>query len=159
MGRQMVITLGRGRQVSLDVPWESAAAAETVAWGAELGGRLPAGCVVGLCGELGAGKTVLAGALLHGAGLDRSIHVTSPTFTLMNRYPGGHVHVDLYRIESVQEAFQAGIEEVLLDPGPGLVVVEWFEKFPGLWPGGHLRLDIEITGEGTRLLRVGGSHD
>jgi tRNA threonylcarbamoyladenosine biosynthesis protein TsaE len=115
--------------------------------------------VVGLVGDLGAGKTVLADALLHGAGLERSVVVTSPTFTLMNRYPGRvpYVHVDLYRVESAREAFGAGIQEVLLEPGEGFVVVEWFEKFPELWPPHHLRLDIAIKGPARRTISAGES--
>jgi tRNA threonylcarbamoyladenosine biosynthesis protein TsaE len=154
----MVVSLGHGRQVTLDVPFQSPGEDRTRQWGLDLGRRLPPGCVVGLAGELGAGKTVLASGLLHGAGLDASIPVTSPTYTLVNRYPGERpfVHVDLYRVESAREAFDAGIEEILLEPGPGLVVVEWFEKFPELWPPDHLRLDLEVTAPETRIIRAGG---
>lgn len=158
MGTDMIITLSGGRQVNVDASFHSGAVEQTRTWGMDLGRRLPPGCVVGLVGELGAGKTVLADGLLHGAGLDPSIPVTSPTFTLVNRYPGPvpYVHVDLYRVESSRDAFHAGIEEILLDPGRGLIVVEWYEKFPDLWPAHSLRLDLEVSGPGERIIRTGG---
>lgn len=159
MSNEMVIALGTGRQVTVAAPFRSAGEQETEAWALDLGGRLPAGLVVGLTGELGAGKTVLACALLRGAGLDPDITVTSPTFTLMNRYPGRipYVHVDLYRLETARDAFQAGIEEVVLDPSGGLVVVEWYEKFAHAWPVDVLRLFIGIEDDGARLITTGES--
>jgi tRNA threonylcarbamoyladenosine biosynthesis protein TsaE len=157
MSNEMVIALGAGRQVTVAAPFRSTSEEQTSQWAARLGSHLPAGIVVGLTGELGAGKTVLARALLRGAGLDPTIAVTSPTFTLMNRYPGRvpFVHVDLYRLETVRDAFQAGIEEVVLDPSGGIVVVEWYEKFAQSWPVDALRLFIDIEGDGIRRIGVG----
>ncbi len=154
----MVITLGTGRQVSVEAPFLSTGEEQTEAWGARLGAALPGGLVVGLTGELGAGKTVLARALLRGAGLDPSIVVTSPTFTLMNRYPGPVplVHVDLYRLDTPLDAFQAGIEEAVLEPAGGLVIVEWYERFAEAWPVDALRLTIEVEKDGTRRITAGG---
>ena len=146
--------------MAVETPFRSAGEGPTRRWGTDLGGRLPAGTVVGLAGDLGAGKTVLADGLLHGAGLDPSVRVTSPTFTLVNRYPGRlpYAHVDLYRLESASEAIDAGIEEIMLDPGNGLVVVEWFDKLPQIWPPCFLRLDIEIESRRVRVIRAGGAH-
>ncbi|MBW2262986.1 MAG: tRNA (adenosine(37)-N6)-threonylcarbamoyltransferase complex ATPase subunit type 1 TsaE [Deltaproteobacteria bacterium] len=157
---EMLIALGTGRQVRVEAPFRSAVEEQTEAWGCRLGGLLPGGLVVGLTGDLGAGKTVLARALLRGAGLDPAIEVTSPTFTLMNLYPGPVplVHVDLYRLESVRDAFQAGIEEVILDPAGGLVVVEWYEKFADAWPVDVLRLFIDVEEDGARRISAGESH-
>ena len=157
MSNEMVIALGTGRQVIVQVPFLSTGEAQTEDWGVRLGGLLPGGLVVGLTGELGAGKTVLARALLRGAGLDTAVNVTSPTYTFMNRYPGPvfFVHVDLYRLETVRDAFQAGIEEAILEPGEGLVVVEWYEKFEQAWPVDVLRLYIDIEEDGARRIRAG----
>jgi tRNA threonylcarbamoyladenosine biosynthesis protein TsaE len=158
MSNEMVVSLGAGRQVTVAAPVRTLGEEQTALWGARLGSLLPDGLVVGLTGELGAGKTVLARALLRGAGLDPAIAVTSPTFTLMNRYPGRipFVHVDLYRLESARDAFQAGIEEVVLDPAGGLVVVEWYERFARDWPVDVLRLFIDVEEDGARRITAGG---
>lgn len=157
--RQMVVALGPGRQVAVRSPFDSTSEGQTRAWGRELGEDLPDGVVVGLVGDLGAGKTVLASAILHGAGLDPSVRVVSPTFTLMNRYPSPRtlVHMDLYRLDSAADAHEAGIADVMLSVPDGVVVVEWFERFPRLWPPEYLRIDIQHTGPTSRTLRVSGS--
>ena len=154
----MQIEIGDGRSIVVDTPFLSAGPGDTEEWGRRLGATLPCGIVVGLSGGLGAGKTLLAGAIFHGAGLDREVHVTSPTFGIMNRYPAPlplH-HVDLYRLASAREAHAAGVVEILVDPGNGIVVVEWFEKFPEIHPPCWLRIGIEILDGGRRRIEAGG---
>lgn len=122
-------------------------ATETRRLGARLGRLLRAGGVVGLTGDLGAGKTVLASGIFNGAGMARKARVTSPTFTLVNVYPGPVelYHVDLYRLGSSAEAVEAGITELWEHEG-AVVVVEWFEKFPELWPEAFIGVRIHILG-------------
>lgn len=154
----MVVALDARRQVRVQTPYVSGSEDRTRGWGRLLGAALPRGTVVGLVGELGAGKTVLASAVLRGAGLDPSVRVTSPTFTIMNHYPGDrpYVHVDLYRLADAAEAFEAGVAEALTHPGDGVVVVEWFERFSSLWPDSYLRVDIAIEDARGRLLAASG---
>jgi tRNA threonylcarbamoyladenosine biosynthesis protein TsaE len=120
-------------------------AAETRKLGARIGRMMRGGGVVGLTGDLGAGKTVMAAGLFNGAGMSREARVTSPTFTLVNVYPGPIelYHVDLFRLESPAEVMDAGITE-LWENGGALVVVEWFEKFPELRPESFLDVRIQI---------------
>ena len=106
---------------------------ETFELGLRLAGELRRGDVVALTGDLGAGKTALAQGVA--AGLGVAAEVTSPTFTLIHEYPGGRLplfHIDLYRLESQEEALGTGLEEYL--GGEGVALVEWADKFAALLP-------------------------
>lgn len=103
-----------------------------------------AGDLVCLWGELGAGKTQLAKGIGRGLAIDATI--TSPTFILMNEYPGRMplFHVDLYRLADASDALAGGvIDDRQAD---GLTVVEWPERMGGVLPAG--RLDVRIGGHG-----------
>lgn len=115
------------------------------------------GDVVGLCGDLGAGKTTLAGYVAHSLGVPAKIHVTSPTFTLIKEYQGRLpiYHMDLYRLGDPSELYDLGIWEYY--DGDGVCLVEWCDRFDDLWPEDALVLHIELgTGE-ERLIRASGS--
>jgi tRNA threonylcarbamoyladenosine biosynthesis protein TsaE len=104
---------------------------ELVAFGERLGAELPAGAVVTLAGELGAGKTTLVQAIARGLGV--TAPATSPTYNLVHRYQGrrGPVfHLDCYRLRNPDEAADLDWEGIL---GEGdAVLVEWPEK-AGAW--------------------------
>ncbi len=90
-----------------------------------------AGLVIGLTGELGAGKTHLVKGLARGLGV--TARVTSPSFTLVHEYRDGRLplfHLDLFRLETPAQVLAAGLEEYLLDPH-GVTVVEWVERWLG----------------------------
>lgn len=117
-------------------------AAATEALGRALAARLTAGDVVLLWGDLGAGKTTLARALLRalpGPPGSAEETVPSPTFTLVQLYErelGPVWHFDLYRLNHPEEVWELGWEEAL----QGLVLVEWPERLGGLLPAGALSL-------------------
>tara|TARA_R110002096_G_scaffold143328_1_gene299064 strand:- start:15271 stop:15747 length:477 start_codon:yes stop_codon:yes gene_type:complete len=118
---------------------------------------LVAGDVIGLIGDLGAGKTLLTQGVAAGLGVPESVRVTSPTFSLINEYAGGRlpmVHVDLYRIEVEAELEHIGLEEML--DNAGVSSVEWCERFPVL-PDDHLLVRIAIEGENKRVLSARGT--
>lgn len=119
-----------------------------------LGRVVPAGTVIGLEGELGAGKTFFVEALARGLGVPREHPVTSPTFTLVHIVEGGRlplVHVDLYRLESGADIDELGIDEWL--PGPGVTAVEWWSRLPAPRPDA-LEITIEVRGARARELVV-----
>ncbi len=121
-----------------------------------LGPLLGAGDVIGLVGDLGAGKTLLTQGIAAGLLVPKEVRVTSPTFSLINEYAGGRlpmVHVDLYRIEAQAELEHIGLEEML--DHDGVSAVEWCEKFPVL-PDDHLLVTLTIAGENARTLAVQG---
>jgi len=104
--------------------------AETEALGETWGRTAPSGLVIGLCGDLGAGKTQLVKGLARGLGITARVH--SPTFALVNIYAGGRLalfHLDLYRLETRDQILAAGLAEYL-EP-PGVTVIEWAERWFG----------------------------
>ena len=103
--------------------------AETESLGEEWGRAAESGWVIGLSGDLGAGKTQLVKGLARGLGVTERIH--SPTFALLNEYLGGRLplfHLDLYRLENRQQIIGAGLEEYFYEPH-GVAVIEWIERW------------------------------
>jgi tRNA threonylcarbamoyladenosine biosynthesis protein TsaE len=96
---------------------------------------------VALSGELGAGKTTLVQGIAVGLGVDEP--VVSPTFTLVREYRGRlHLaHVDVYRLERIQDVMDLGLEEI--GEGEAVLVVEWGDAIDVLLPTD--RLDVELT--------------
>jgi len=113
----------------------------TQSFAAALGRLLAAGDLVLLVGELGAGKTAFAQGLARGLGVDEP--VTSPTFTIVHEYEGRVplAHVDVYRLERVQDLYDLGFDE-LVDDGR-VTVVEWGDRVEHLVPADHLVVRIE----------------
>jgi tRNA threonylcarbamoyladenosine biosynthesis protein TsaE len=102
--------------------------AETEALGERWGRAAQRGLVIGLSGDLGAGKTQFVKGLARGLGITARVH--SPTFTLVNEYGGGRLklfHLDLYRLETRKQILSAGLEEYL--QSDGVAVIEWAERW------------------------------
>jgi tRNA threonylcarbamoyladenosine biosynthesis protein TsaE len=129
---------------------------ETRALGSSIAKMLPDRGVVLLIGELGAGKTTLAQGIVEGRGVASAEEVSSPTFTLIHEYgePVGVYHVDLYRLNTLDEARRLGLEDVLEQPV--LVLVEWGERFPELLPEQRVEITLSYKGEQTRSVQVRG---
>ncbi|MGE0425345.1 MAG: tRNA (adenosine(37)-N6)-threonylcarbamoyltransferase complex ATPase subunit type 1 TsaE [Reyranellaceae bacterium] len=111
--------------------------------GAAMARRLAIGDVVALHGDLGAGKTELARAVIRAAAGDESLTVPSPTFTLAETYDttsGSIWHFDLYRLESPDQVWELGLEEALAG---GISLIEWPERIGALLP--TRRLDVTLA--------------
>lgn len=103
---------------------------ETFALGEQWGRDAQPGWVIGLTGDLGAGKTHLVKGLAQGLGL--TTRVLSPTFALVHEYTGGRLplaHLDLYRLDTPAQILGAGLEVYFENP-PGVAVIEWCERWP-----------------------------
>lgn len=126
----------------------------TISLGKALGRILQPGAVVLLSGGLGAGKTVLASGLARGLGVDPEYCIVSPTFTLLNIYPGRveFFHADLYRLSGGE----AGELELLEEAARGVLVVEWAERAAGSWPGQAVGIELTLAGEQVRKAVVQG---
>ena len=116
---------------------------QTRAFGLEFATRARPGWVIGLSGDLGAGKTACVKGFAEGLGIaDR---ITSPTFSLVNEYRTGRLvlaHLDLYRLDSMEAIFSAGLETYLQPEG--VAVFEWFERWTGPLPSDFTRVQIEV---------------
>jgi len=125
---------------------------ETEAAGERLGRTLGPSDVVGLIGELGAGKTCFVQGLTRGLGV--TVHATSPTFVLVNEYRGRlpvH-HVDAYRTATVTEIADLGLEEMI--DGDGVTVIEWAEKARPLLPARTIYVRIDGVGDEPRTITI-----
>lgn len=125
---------------------------ETRDIGNVLAAALEPGDVVVLAGELGSGKTVLAQGIARGLGVDEP--VPSPTFVIVREYRGRLplAHVDVYRLDHVQELHDLGFEEVV--DGEGVTVIEWGDRVRGVLPRERLEIALEGSGGAERKLLV-----
>jgi tRNA threonylcarbamoyladenosine biosynthesis protein TsaE len=132
----------------------STAPEETQKVGAALAELLVPGDVVSLTGDLGAGKTCLVQGAARGLGV--SDHVASPTFVLVREYRGAVpvYHLDVYRLERMQEVIDLGFED-LLDPS-GIMFVEWGDAIEELLPQSYLEARLTVDDDEARRIRVGG---
>lgn len=103
--------------------------------------------------EMGAGKTTLICTLCKEV-LQSEDNLSSPTFSLINLYDSPSIgqicHIDLYRIESDEEAINAGVEEAITSSN--LSLIEWPEKTPNLYEGTVVEVEIGILPEGKRKI-------
>jgi len=125
---------------------------ETEDAGERLGRALGPGAVVALTGELGAGKTCFIQGLVRGLGVTG--RATSPTFVLINQYPGRVpvYHVDAYRTESLTELMDLGLLELL--GGGGVTVIEWADKLESLLPPEAIHVHIDGVGDQPRAITI-----
>jgi N-acetylmuramate 1-kinase len=113
--------------------------------------KLKPGDVIALQGNLGAGKTAFARALIRAAVGDPEAEVPSPTFSLVQTYDASRLklaHLDLYRLTSEDETVELGVDELLSD---GALLVEWPERAPALI--GPDRLTLRLSEAGSEHLR------
>jgi len=114
------------------------------------------GDVVSLTGDLGAGKTTLVQGAARGLGVRDP--VLSPTFTLVRQYRGERpvYHLDVYRLDRVQDVLDLGFEEML--DQDGVVFIEWGDAIRAVLPAEHLEIAVTMPADGDlRLLALSGS--
>lgn len=132
---------------------EIADEAETIAFASDLATLLERGDTLTLAGDLGAGKTTFARAVIRALMQDPSVEAPSPTFTLMQVYESDAVrivHADFYRIDSAAELTGLGWEEETED---AIVLVEWAERAPDALPPDRLELRLSFTDDENRNAR------
>ncbi len=127
---------------------------ETHSFGRRLGEVLEPGLCVGLTGPVGAGKTRLVKGIAAGASVPRSVMVNSPTFVIVNEYPGRLIlyHVDAYRLHGVAELAAVGFGEMIRSDGA--VIVEWADRVAAAMPDDHLAVRMDHVDETTRRITL-----
>jgi tRNA threonylcarbamoyladenosine biosynthesis protein TsaE len=130
---------------------------ETRDLGKDLARTLEPGSVVALIGPLGSGKTVLVQGICTGLGVEKT--VTSPTFVIINEYPGSLnrspiwvYHFDLYRLENIDEFLRLGYEEYFF--GKGITLIEWAEKIREFLPNKRTEINLRILSESEREISI-----
>lgn len=136
-------------RITINLPDETA----TKQLGVTLSGVFAAGDIVRLCGDLGAGKSTLARAVI--ASLSDVDDAPSPTYMLVETYETAALllwHFDLYRLESAADVWELGLEEAL---DGGTLLIEWPERIDGLLPKNTLTVRLKIDGTGRNALIEG----
>jgi tRNA threonylcarbamoyladenosine biosynthesis protein TsaE len=116
---------------------------ETRSIASEFARNLPTGTVLSLVGDLGAGKTEFVKGVAIGLGFRGE--VTSPTFTILHEYRGGHLplfHMDFYRIRDERELDEIGLDDYL--KAEGVCAVEWGDKFRDRLPADSFEIRLAI---------------
>ncbi len=134
-------------------------ARETQKLGEKLANSLKGGSIIALFGDLGSGKTTFVKGLAKGLGIKERI--LSPTFVLIRQYLAinhqpsiiNFYHVDLYRIEAVEEVKGIGLEEIFTDE-KGIVAIEWAEKIKTILPKKRIEVYFEYAGEKQRKIEI-----
>ena len=130
----------------------SKSARQTMSWGKNLGKLIQGGEIIGLVGELGAGKTCFVRGFAEGVEVGKDAWVRSPTFTLINEYNGRLpvYHIDLYRVGERAQQDGLNLREYLY--GDGVSLIEWFEYLPADEVDEFLQINLAHLGGARRQL-------
>ena len=133
--------------------WHTHDVEGTRAVGMRLGRRVQRGDFIACCGTLGAGKTAFVQGFAQGAEVGADAYVRSPTFALVHEYHGRlpMYHFDLYRLASSHELLDIGFDDYCA--APGVVIVEWADKFPELLPTPRLDVYLQVVTTEVRAIR------
>lgn len=126
---------------------------DTVRLGKRLGADLVPGDVIALTGVIGAGKSLIAGAIAAGLGIE--ITMASPSFVIVASYEGAVAvnHIDLYRLGDYAEAVSAGVEEAI--HSNAVNIVEWADRVPAILPTGRIDISLELREDpNERLIKI-----
>ncbi len=127
---------------------------ETQKLGKTIGNWIEHPLVIGLIGDLGSGKTAFVQGLAEGLDVPGKYYITSPTFTLINEYPGRLplFHIDLYRLDGICDLEDIGLDELLYEQA--VIAIEWAEKMSDDLPADHLTITFEIAADDCRKISL-----
>lgn len=126
---------------------------QTRALGSAFSRILKPGDLVGLNGDLGAGKTFICKEMIKALGVEDE--VTSPSYTIMNEY-GSVYHFDVYRLNDIEEMYEIGYEEFFFSDG--MCFVEWSDEVASLLPDAYFRIEMTLGDDlGQRIVEIKGT--
>lgn len=127
---------------------------ETKKLGKIIGKAVTSGTVLALTGDLGSGKTCFVQGLARGLEVPDDYYITSPSYTLINEYPGRYplFHVDLYRISDPMDMEDIGLFEIL--HMRGIVAIEWADRIEQKHLPDSINIHFELTGDKTRKICI-----
>ena len=127
---------------------------ETKNLGKTIGTAVTGGTVLALTGDLGSGKTSFVQGLAIGLEVPAGYYITSPSYTLINEYPGRFTlfHVDLYRISDPMELEDIGLYEILRNSG--IVAIEWADRMEQEPLSDSINIHFELTDDKTRKINI-----
>ncbi len=132
---------------------------ETRKLGQLLGAWIHFPLIIALTGEMGSGKTAFIQGLARGLDVPEQYYITSPTYTLINEFPGRRplIHVDLYRLSQAADFEQIGLDEVL--DRQAVIAIEWADRLCEPLDADHLALTFEIMDDEIRRIGlIAGGH-
>lgn len=126
----------------------------TFSLGKAIGENILPGTIIALTGDLGAGKTAFVKGLARGLGVPDNYPITSPTYTLINEYPGKYpfFHVDLYRLENKVDFEDIGLYDMLDEHS--VAAIEWADRLDSAILAKALQIHIEFADDHSRLLHI-----
>ena len=127
---------------------------ETRALGNKIGKMLNTGVTLALTGDLGSGKTSFVQGLAKGLDVSEKYYITSPTFTLINEYPGRIrlYHIDLYRIEHHLDIEELGLYEIL--NSGNVTAIEWADRLWDSFTSNYIDMNFEILNDESRIIKI-----
>jgi tRNA threonylcarbamoyladenosine biosynthesis protein TsaE len=145
---------GGGKIKELAITMNLMSENDLIEFAKKFGTGLRRGDLIFLEGELGSGKTTFVKGLALSIDIDMNM-VSSPTFTILNIYSGKLkiYHMDLYRLNNIDEFIEAGLEEFLY-PKDGVTIIEWPGIIESIWKNGFLKVSIEFIDNTSRRLSI-----
>jgi tRNA threonylcarbamoyladenosine biosynthesis protein TsaE len=133
---------------------ETRSVTETQSLGQKIGSMIQKPTTLALIGDLGSGKTAFVQGLAGGLGVPSDYYITSPTFTLVNEYPGRLplLHIDLYRLETVRDLEDIGLDDLLYDQA--VLAIEWADRLAENFSTDYLSLHFQIIDDEFRRLNL-----
>jgi tRNA threonylcarbamoyladenosine biosynthesis protein TsaE len=127
---------------------------ETRQLGKKIGKLINQPVIISLIGDLASGKTAFVQGLAQGLQVSDDYYITSPTFTLINEYPGRLplLHVDLYRLDSLHDFEDIGLDELLYDQA--VIAIEWADKLDDSLLSDYLAMTLEIIDDHCRRISI-----
>lgn len=137
----------------VNLTFKSDSAEKTIELGKKIGSLLKPGDIIAMEGSLAAGKTTITKGIAASMGIDDNI--TSPTFCLISEYSGKTMplyHMDVYRLDGVEDFLNLGVEELLY--GSGVCIIEWSEKVKSALPSKTITLRLTAEEDGSRKIEI-----